>query len=63
VTLAELIAADAAQRGLRPFFGLPGSGSPMNMMDGGWAADVLSGNNVASSGAITAHSQELGDAA
>jgi acetolactate synthase I/II/III large subunit len=35
MTLAELIVADAAQRGLRHFFGLPGSGSPMDMMDAG----------------------------
>ncbi len=35
MNLAELIIADAAQRGLRHFFGLPGSGSPMDMMDAG----------------------------
>ena len=35
MTLAELIVAEAAQRGLRRFFGLPGSGSPMDMMDAG----------------------------
>jgi acetolactate synthase I/II/III large subunit len=33
--LAELIITDAAERGLRHFFGLPGSGSPMDMMDAG----------------------------
>ena len=35
MTLADLIVAEAAQRGLRHFFGLPGSGSPMDMMDAG----------------------------
>jgi acetolactate synthase I/II/III large subunit len=35
MTLTELIIAEAAQRGLRHFFGLPGSGSPMDMMDAG----------------------------
>jgi acetolactate synthase I/II/III large subunit len=35
MTLAELIVADAANRGLRHFFGLPGSGCPMDMMDAG----------------------------
>lgn len=35
MNLAELVITDARQRGLRHFFGLPGSGSPMDMMDVG----------------------------
>lgn len=35
MNLSELIITDARQRGLRHFFGLPGSGSPMDMMDVG----------------------------
>ena len=33
--LAELIIADARERGLEHFFGLPGSGSPMDMLEAG----------------------------
>ncbi len=33
--LAELIIAEARERGLRHFFGLPGSGSPLDMIEAG----------------------------
>lgn len=35
MNLSKLIIADVQQRGLRHFFGLPGSGSHMDMMDAG----------------------------
>ena len=35
MTVAELIIADARQRGLRHFFGLPGGGFPLDMMEAG----------------------------
>ena len=35
MNLAELITADIAERGARHFFGLPGSGSLMDIMDAG----------------------------
>ncbi len=38
--LAELIIAEARGRGLRHFFGLPGGGSPLDMMEAGRRLDV-----------------------
>jgi acetolactate synthase-1/2/3 large subunit len=34
-TLAELILADARERGLRHWFGLPGAGAPLDLLDAG----------------------------
>ena len=38
--LAELIITEARERGLRHFFGLPGGGSPLDMMEAGRQLDV-----------------------
>ncbi|RKU13062.1 hypothetical protein C6502_04795 [Candidatus Poribacteria bacterium] len=38
--LAELIITEARERGLRHFFGLPGGGSPLDMMEAGRELDV-----------------------
>lgn len=38
--LAEFIITEARERGLRHFFGLPGGGSPLDMMEVGSQLDV-----------------------
>ena len=40
MNLAELLMGDAADRGLRHFFGLPGGGAPLDLMEAGRRAGV-----------------------
>jgi len=55
--LAELIIAEARERGLRHFFGLPGGGSPLDMMEAGrqFGLDFVSVAHESSAGIAAAY--------
>jgi acetolactate synthase-1/2/3 large subunit len=55
--LAELIMAEARERGLRHFFGLPGGGSPLDMMEAGrqFGVDFVSVAHESSAGIAAAY--------
>ncbi len=55
--LAELIIAEARERGLRHFFGLPGGGSPLDMMEAGrrYGVDFISTAHESTAGIAAAY--------
>ena len=55
--LAELIIAEAHDRGLRHFFGLPGGGSPLDMMEAGrrFGVDFVSTAHESTAGIAAAY--------
>ena len=57
MTVAELIIADAHARGLRHFFGLPGGGFPLDIMDAGrrFGVDFVSTSHESSAAIMAAY--------
>ena len=63
--LAELIVTEARERGLRHFFGLPGGGSPLDMMEAGrqFGVDFVSMAHESSAGIAAAYNGLMQDTA
>src|SRR3990172_6628535 len=57
LSLAELIISEARERGLRHFFGIPGGGSPLDMLDAGrrFGVDFVNINHESSAAIAAAY--------
>src|ERR1043166_212777 len=57
LTISELIIAAARERGLRHFFGIPGGGSPLDMLDAGrrFGVDFVNINHESSAAIAAAY--------